>query len=122
VSKLQVFDSSVIIEMLANNADVITAYKDHPLITIDLAYGEVYYYCLRTSLDIPTFDSFKFEILDHNLLRIKEAMELRYMMRKRKKDFSFVDALLYIVAKHNNAILVTKDLAFKGMPNVDLVS
>ncbi len=115
------FDSSAIIEILNGNVDVILKYSNHPLLAIDLAYGEVYYYCLKSKYPLSKFDQLTFEITPHNLGNIKEAMDLRYSMKKREKNFSFVDALIYVVAKHLDAVLVTKDFAFRGLPNTEII-
>ena len=53
---------------------------------------------------------------------IEKAMELLYKRKKEIKDFSFIDSLTYTIATKNGFIFVTKDLGFKGLPNVELIA
>lgn len=115
------FDSSAIIEVLNGNEVVVAAYKDAPLITIDLVYGEVYYFCLRAKIAPEQLQQISMEIVPHTLEDIKSAMELLYHRKQLIKDFSFVDALVYTVSRRAGCILVTKDFGFKGLPGVEFV-
>ena len=115
------FDSSAIIEIIKDNKQVIEKYKDAPVITINLVYGEVYYYCLKTNLDKAVLERVNFEILAYTKEDIEEAMELLYRRKKETKDFSFVDAMIYVTAKNNELVLVTKDYGFKGLAGVEFI-
>jgi predicted nucleic acid-binding protein len=115
------FDSSCIIEILKNEPAIVEKYKDATLVTISLAYGEAYLYCLKKNLDIKQLKKFSINMVEFSLNDIEEAMELLYTHKKKTKDFSFVDAVVYTVAKKNNIVLVTKDLGFKGLSNVELI-
>ena len=84
-------------------------------------YGEVYYYCLKTNLDIKKFKEIKWEIIHYNLRDIEEAMELLFKRKKEIEDFSFIDAMVYIITKNNKLILVTKDYGFAGLNCVELI-
>ena len=116
------FDSSAIIEITNKNKEVIEKYKSCDMTTINLVYGEVYSYCLKTGLTDDDFRAINFQIVDFELQDIKEAMKLLHEHKKATKDFSFVDAVVYTVAKKNNLTLVTKDFGFKGLSNVEFIT
>ena len=116
------FDSSTIIELhKGEDEKLLEKYKDISLVTIALAYGEVYLYYLRKALNKNKLKD-SLEIVEFTLEDVEDAMELLFERKKTTKDFSFVDAVIYAVAKNNNLILVTKDLGFKGLPNVELIA
>ena len=108
--------------MIKGNEQVIEKYKEHKLVTINLTYGESYYYCIRFQLKKDKFNVVPFELIEYNSENIKEAMELLAERKPKTKDFSFVDAVVYTVAKNNNLTLVTKDFGFKGLPNVEFIA
>ncbi len=115
------FDSSCIIEILKNEPLVVEKYKDLILTTISLTYGEAYLYCLKKNFDIEQLKKFSVNIVEFTMDDIEKAMELLYVHKKKTKDFSFVDAVVYTVARKNNLTLVTKDLGFKGLSNVEFI-
>ena len=117
-----VFDSSIVIEMVKDNKEVIKKYKEEPLVTINLIYGEVYYYYIRWGLNLNEFNKINFKIIDYNLEDIKNAMKLLNARKKEKINFSFIDAMIYTVAVNNGLNLVTKDTGFKGLPNVEFIN
>lgn len=47
-----------------------------------------------------------------------EAGKLKMERRKIKKEFSLADAIIYLTAKENSCILITKDNDFENMDNV----
>ncbi len=116
------FDSSVLIEILKGNAQIIQRYIGNPLVTINLAYGEVYYYCLKAHLALEHFRHLTFQLLSYTLADIEAAMELLYQRKQITGDFSFIDAVVYVIAKKNNCIFVTKNFGFKGLDNVEFIS
>lgn len=118
---MYLFDSSAIIEMLKGNKTVLERYNDQPLLSINLVYGEVYYYCLKAKLAVKDFKRIRFEIVEYSIGDIQDAMDLLYERKRQIKDFSFIDALVYTVAAKNKLILVTKDFGFKGLPHVEFV-
>ena len=97
-------------------------YKEARIITINLGYGEVYYYCIRKDIDKNKIKEMTFVIIDYDLEDIEKAMELLYERKKEIKDFSFIDSLTYTVAARNGFIFVTKDLGFRSLPNVELIA
>lgn len=121
MNKIYLFDSSAIIEILKDNKELVSKYKDSPLITINLAYGEIYYYFLKNGLDIKNFKEIKMEIINYNLEDIEAAMEFLLKRKKEIKDFSFIDSMVYTIAIKNNFSLVTKDYGFLGLKNVEII-
>lgn len=116
------FDSSAIIEILKDNKEVINRYGENQPITINLAYGEIYYYCIKSNITKDEFRELALELVEYDLEDIEKAMELLYKRKKENKNFGFIDSLIYIIANKIGAILVTKDLGFKGLPNVEVIS
>ena len=121
MNKIYLFDSSAIIEILKDNKEVTNRYKDSVVITINLAYGEVYYYCLKNGLDTRKFKDIRIDIINYDLGDIEKAMELLFKRKKEVKDFSFIDAMIYTVATKNNLIAVSKDYGFIGLNNVEII-
>ena len=119
---MYLFDSSAIIEMFKGSTAVLEKYRDQPLLSINLVYGEVYYYCLKAKLAVENFKNIRFEIVEYTLEDIQDAMNLLFERKRNIKDFSFIDALVYIAAVKNNLTLVTKDFGFKGLPHVEFVA
>ena len=116
------FDSSAIIELhKGNDESLLEKYGNVSLATISLTYGEVYLYYLRKALNKNKLRE-SLEIVEFTVEDMEEAMELLYVHKKKTKDFSFVGAVVYTVAKRNNLTLVTKDLGFKGLPNVEMIT
>ncbi|MBN2422300.1 PIN domain-containing protein [Candidatus Woesearchaeota archaeon] len=71
-------------------------------------------------------DSFDFIKTKSRILRLSlnsysNAGSLKNIQRKTHPSFGLADALIYLTAKENNAILVTKDNDFKDMDNVMLL-
>lgn len=60
-------------------------------------------------------------VVDFDDDTIKKAMEFRLRMRKKGKQFSYTDAIGYIVAKENKVKFLTGDVEFKGLKNVKFV-
>ena len=118
---MYLFDSSVIIEILKGNEVLVEKFKNIPLVTIDLAYGEVYYYFLRTGLNTQQVKNLNFEFLPYSRENIELAMEILLERKKSVKDFSFVDSMVYTIGTKNHLIVLTRDFGFKGLPNVDIL-
>jgi len=108
--------------MLKGSQAVIERFRGHSLVTINLVYGEVYYFCLRTGLDTGKLKNVHFELLDYTKEDIEKAMELLLHRKGQIKDFSFVDSVVYEVARKNRLILATKDFGFRGLPDVEMIS
>lgn len=115
------FDSSAIVEIASGDEKIMEKYENSPLTTINLVYGEVYLCHLRAKITEETFRNMPFTLVDFSLADIEEAMKLLHTHKKTTKDFSFVDAVVYTVAKKNNLTLVTKDYGFKGLQNVEFI-
>jgi predicted nucleic acid-binding protein len=107
--------------MIKGDHITIEKYKQEKVVTVNLTYGEAFYYCIRMQLKKEKFTAIPLEILEYTLKDIENAMELLAERKPKTKDFSFVDAVVYTVAKKNNLTLVTKDFGFKGLPNVEFI-
>ena len=116
-------DTYAIIEFLKSNKSYVKYFKQRN-ITIRLNLMELYYKSLRDfgkELADKFYSMFLTFVVDFNDDAIKEAMEFRLKMRKDGKDFSYTDAIGYIVAKKNKVKFLTGDNEFKGLPNVKFV-
>lgn len=116
-------DTYAIIEFLKSNKAYVKYFKQRN-ITIRLNLMELYYKSLRDfgkELADKFYSMFLAFVVDFNDDAIKEAMEFRLKMRKEGKDFSYTDAIGYIVAKKNKVKFLTGDNEFKGLPNVKFV-
>ena len=107
--------------MLKGSAAVLEKYRDQPLLSINLVYGEVYYYCLKAKLAVENFKKIGFEIIEYSIDDIQDAMDILYERKRQIKDFSFIDALVYTIAVKNKLVLVTKDFGFKGLSHVEFI-
>ncbi len=56
-------------------------------------------------------------IANVTLSSCSESGKLKAERRKVKKEFSLVDAIIYLTAKENSCILITKDRDFEDMKN-----
>ena len=57
-------------------------------------------------------------------LTVKTALnsgKFKSEMRKRFKQFGLADAIIYLTAKINNSKLLTGDIHFKGLKNVEFI-
>ena len=116
-------DTYAIIEFLKSNKAYLKYFKQRS-ITSRLNLMELYYKSLRDfgkELADKFYSMFLTFAVDFSDDAIKEAMEFRLKMRKEGKDFSYTDAIGYIVAKKNKAKFLTGDEEFKGLPNVKFV-
>ncbi len=118
---MYLFDSSIMIELSKGNEHLAKQYGEEPVLTINLAYGEIYYYGLKTNLPLKEIDGLAIQCTNYDLDDIKKAMHLLYTIKKRTRDFSFIDAVLYTVAEKNKLTLLTKDKDFKGLPHVECI-
>ncbi len=60
-------------------------------------------------------------IANITLLSCSGAGKLKAERRAAKKEFGLVDAIIYLTAKENSSIFVTKDGDFEGMENVMMI-
>lgn len=85
---------------------------------------ELYYKSLRDfgeKLANKFYSMFLAFAVDFDDDTIKEAMKFRLEMRRKGKQFSYTDAIGYIVAKKNKVKFLTGDEEFKNLPNVKFV-
>lgn len=78
----------------------------------------------KFSKEEEKFDKFlafiksKSSIVNITMSSCSEAGKLKAERRTTKKEFGTVDAVIYLTAKENSCILVTKDDDFENMNNV----
>ncbi len=118
---MYLFDSSAVIEILCGNQKVIEKHKDSTLFTINLVFGEVYYYYLRSE-KIHEFEKLKMEVIGYTLEHVMSAMRLLQTRKKTTNNFGFVDSIIYTVANDLGFTLLTKDYGFNGLDNVEIIS
>ena len=115
------FDTYAIIELIKINQNYIR-FKEEPLLTSILNYGEFYYWYLKNkdkTSSIEWLSRLKNELLALEIQDVTEGMKIRFGNIKRK--ISFVDAVGYAMALRRNLIFLTGDVGFKGLPNVEFV-
>ncbi len=119
--KAYFMDSYALHELFAGNEGYKKFEKEAALITTRLNLMEFYYTLLRlNSENVDQYYDrmlrFAVEIADDT---IKKAMKFR--LRNKAKDLSYVDAVGYILAMEKNVKFVTGDQQFKDMENVEFI-
>ncbi len=114
-------DSYALHELFAGNEGYSKFQNNSALITTRLNLMEFYYALLRLNSENAEqyYDrmlKFTVEISDDT---IKKAM--RFRLRNKTKDLSYVDAIGYISALEKGAVFVTGDQQFKDMENVEFI-
>ena len=116
------FDTYALFEIIASSP----AYADftkYPLITGSLNIGELHYGLLKNFSEkdaravIKELRSDLMNVVAQDV--VMEAMEFRHQ-HKRKK-FSTVDCIGYILAKRRGLVFLTGDKEFEGLPHVEFV-
>ena len=117
------FDTYALVEFTGGNKNYVNLFKEGG-ITTKLNLMELYYQLLRKvgkKIAEKVYARFIANVVDFDDETIKEAMEFRLKMRQKDKDFSYVDAIGYIVAKKNRVKFLTGDKEFRGLKNVEFV-
>mgnify|MGYP001619676280 CR=1 len=115
------FDTYAIIEIIKENRN----YEQHSqeeIITSLLNFGELYCALLR-DFDEKLANEWK-ERLRGCYLTITENVivnAMKFKLKNKSKDFSFIDCVGYILAKENNLKFLTGDKEFKDLDNVEFV-
>ncbi len=60
-------------------------------------------------------------IIDITISSCSESGKLKMERRKVKKEFSLADAIIYLTAKENSCILMTKDRDFEDMKDIVII-
>lgn len=120
--KTYFFDSYAFFEIIRGNPNYKDFSKDVSLITTKLNLMELYYWILRkkgkeqADKYYQKFLPFCIEISDEV---IKKACEFR--LKYRKKDFSYVDCIGYVITMKKGILFLTGDIGFSDMENVQYV-
>ena len=117
------FDTYAIVEFIGGNESYINLFK-HGGVTTRLNLMGLYYQILKRlgkKVAKKTYSRFLSHVVDVDDVIIMESMDFRLRMRKKGKQFSYVDAVGYIVAEKNKVKFLTGDGEFKGLHNVKFV-
>lgn len=115
------FDTYALIEIIRKNPNY-KKYLGEELMTSILNLGEFYYSLLketsRRTVEI-WLRKLAYITISVDLIIIKKAMLFR--MANRKKNFSYIDCVGYVLARENELVFLTGDAEFEDMPNVEYV-
>ncbi len=119
-------DSSAWLEYLAGTESgnkIKDIVEKEDIATCILSLAEISDKFNKENEKIENFLSFikKSRILNISISTCTEAGKLKAERRKVKKDFGLIDAIIYLTAKENSYILITKDDDFKDMKDVILM-
>jgi predicted nucleic acid-binding protein len=115
------FDTYALIE-ICNGNSVYLPYLDKPYFTSLMNLYEFYYYLLKIKgeeIAESLFWRFREKVLNVNDAELFFAAKFR--RQNFQKNFSFIDAWGYAIAKLNNLKFLTGDKEFKGFDNVEFV-
>ena len=115
------FDSCALIDFVFGEKRI-SPYADSRLLTTPLNLLEFHYVCTKMKGERFTdtlFEEFLADTILIDPLLLPDASKFR--LRNIKKQFSYIDCVGYIVAKHHGIPFLTSDSAFKGMENVEFV-
>ena len=115
------FDTYAIIEIIKRNENY-AKFIDEEIITSLLNIGELYYALLKgfnRTVAEEWKNTLKGNVVFFDINDIIKAMEFKF--ENKRKNFSFIDCVSYILAKKNNLVFLTGDNAFEGMENVEFV-
>ena len=93
--------------------------------TTRLNLMETFYILLRDTDDrqyaSDCYDSLLDTLLEYDDFQVKQAMEFRRDMRRKKTKLSYIDAVGYVVAKASKLRFLTGDSDFKKLQNVEFI-
>jgi len=116
-------DTYAIIEIIRGNS----SYKDYSkekFITTRQNLMELYYYFLRVKDEASAekyFNLFLPACVEVDDDTIKNAMKLRFKLRKEKNLISYIDCLGYSIALSRNVRFLSGEKHFLGLKNVEFV-
>lgn len=115
-------DSYALIEYVKGNYKYKKYFEKDNIITTRLNLMELFYATLLEGAESAAekyYDSFLSKCIEIKDETIKEAMKLRYRLKKKK--LSYVDAISYQISLENGIKLLTGDKEFKTSENVEFV-
>ncbi len=102
----------------------IIAGEQNKIFTLESTFAEIKEWCLRENYDFeiiyPKIRQNTYEVplfLDNWLA----AADIKFEMRKTKKDFGLIDALLLAYQKRSGSVIVTGDPHFRGLKEVKYI-
>lgn len=98
--------------------------EDNTIVTPECCLAEIKGWCIRENQDFEELYSVVRKISDIQCILTRdwlEAASLRSEMRKTKKDFGMMDALILAQQKRMECRVVSGDPHFKGLKDVILV-
>ena len=123
------FDSSAWVEYLLGSSKGEEVFKilkqnKNEIYSIPIIISEVVSRAKREKQNVEI--SFRAITMNSKVLEVspeiaKEAGLLHAEMKKKKRDFGLIDAIIWVVAKKLNAKLVTCDFHFRAFKNVVLL-
>ena len=121
---MQVFfaDTYAIIDYFKGNNKYRKYFEENEIKTTRLNLMETYYSALLDSTEENAesyYDAFLPKCVEIGDETIKKAMKFR--LKKRKKNISYVDAIGYQISLELGIKFLTGDKEFKGMKNVEFV-
>lgn len=115
------FDTFALFEIIKKNK-AYERFLDEEIVTSSLNIGELYYGLLREFGEKTANEWFRVlrqSAIGASIDSIVSAMKFKF--RNRKKKFSFIDCVGYVLAKENSLLFLTGDKEFEGMPNTEFV-
>ena len=119
--KMYFFDTYAIIEIIRGNTNY-EKYKREAIVTSSLNIGELYYINLKKHGKKTAdyyYKNIKPDYLEITPICVVKAFYFRFI--NKKKGFSLIDCIGYILALDHGLIFLTGDIAFKGISNVEFV-
>ena len=115
------FDTYAIIEIIKDNKNY-EKYKSEDILTSILNLGELYYALLRDfDRQVADFWHEKLKTVSTSVDSDVVVKSMRFRFENRKKGFSFIDCVGYVLSKELGCVFLTGDPAFEGLPNVEFV-
>lgn len=115
------FDTYALFEIIRKNENYRKFFGEEVTTSL-LNLGELYYGFLKDG-DRQTaaywFGKLENSTISANASIIRKAMDFK--LENRKKSFSFIDCVGYVLAKENNLVFLTGDMEFEKLPNVEFV-
>ena len=114
------FDTYALIEIMRGNQNY-AKFADFKPMTSVLNLGELHYHALKDSSKVDEFmySGLKGSCIPIEIDDVEKAMEFKYGNRKRK--FSMVDSIGYILARKYGLLFLTGDEGFRGLGKVEFV-
>ena len=121
-----IFDTYAWIEYFigSKKGEVVKSYFDNEILTPTLALMELSYRFDQEGWDFKKFLNFiksKSTIMGINEDTILEFGKFYNLLKKKEKSISFVDTLIFTLAKLENTKILTGDLHFKEFENVEFL-